>query len=124
LELVEIPVKLWRGQPLEGKPILLYGELGYGDEILSLRFAKSVKDLGARVIVSVRPPLFRLAHSPEFADAVILQHKPAVKRRTAAFLGKIAFDVDMKAAGSTQGIGRQMACGFQNPIRLAMFSTA
>ncbi|MEY9419489.1 hypothetical protein ABIF69_005931 [Bradyrhizobium japonicum] len=66
----------WRGQSLEGKTILLYSELGFGDEILLLRFAKPVKDLGARVIVSVRAPMFCLAQSLPFADAVIVQYGP------------------------------------------------
>ncbi|MET4721674.1 hypothetical protein ABIF63_005780 [Bradyrhizobium japonicum] len=71
-------MKEWRGEPLEGKTILLYSEMGLGDEILLLRFAKPVKDLGARVIVSVRAPMFRLAHSLPFADAVIVQYGPVL----------------------------------------------
>lgn len=67
----------WRGEPIAGKTILLYGELGYGDEILALRFAKLVKEMGARVIVSARPPLVRLACSLVFADAVVAQYGPA-----------------------------------------------
>jgi len=66
----------WRGEPIEGKTILLYVEQGFGDEIQSLRFAKTVKDLGARVILSVRPPMFRLARSFAHADAVINQYDP------------------------------------------------
>lgn len=64
----------WRGEPIEGKTILLYVEQGLGDEIQSLRFAKTVKELGARVILSVRPPMFRLARNFPHADAVIMQY--------------------------------------------------
>lgn len=71
----------WRGEPIEGKTILLFAEQGHGDEIMSLRFAHNVKKLGARVIVSVRPQMFRLARSlyanPHYgcvADAVIIQY--------------------------------------------------
>ena len=32
----------WRGEPIEGKTILLYVEQGFGDEIQSLRFAKTM----------------------------------------------------------------------------------
>ena len=71
------PIPYWRGEPLEGKTILLYGELGLGDEILSLRFAKPVKDMGARVIISARPSIVRLASSLASADAVIPQYGPA-----------------------------------------------
>ena len=64
----------WRGEPIAGKTILLYVEQGFGDEIQSLRFAKTVKDQGARVILSVRPPMFRLARNFAYADAVIMQY--------------------------------------------------
>ena len=36
---------VWNGEPLEGKTILLFSEQGFGDEIQSLRFAQSVRDL-------------------------------------------------------------------------------
>jgi Tfp pilus assembly protein PilF len=52
----------WHGEPLDG-PILLYGEQGYGDEILALRFAKLVQKEHptAKAIVQSRGPMFRLA---------------------------------------------------------------
>ena len=70
----QINYPLWRGEPLEGKIILLYGEQGLGDEISALRFGMTCKNLGARVIISVRPLVYRLARSLECADAVILQY--------------------------------------------------
>lgn len=68
---------IWHGEPLEGKTILLYVEQGFGDEIQSLRFAEYVKVWDARVILSVRPSMFRLARDYKFhfpPDAVILQY--------------------------------------------------
>lgn len=71
---------VWKGEPLEGKTILLFSEQGFGDEIQSLRFAKLIKDLGARVILAVRPPIFRMAREIEYADHVILMYdEPPVK---------------------------------------------
>lgn len=67
---------IWHGEPLEGKTILLYAEQGFGDEIQSYRFCKPVKDMGARVILSARAPLYRLARGVEYADATILQYDP------------------------------------------------
>ena len=67
---------IWHGEPLEGKTILLYAEQGFGDEIQSYRFCKPVKDMGARVILSARMPLYRLARTVEYADATILQYDP------------------------------------------------
>lgn len=64
----------WRGEPLEGKTILLFAEQGYGDEIMALRFVRDVRDRGARVLLSVRMPMFRLARSVAAANKVILQY--------------------------------------------------
>lgn len=67
---------IWHGEPLAGKTILLYVEQGLGDEILGLRWAKPVKDMGARVVLSVRPLAFRLAREvgASLCDAVIIQY--------------------------------------------------
>lgn len=67
---------IWHGEPLEGKTILLYVEQGFGDEIQSYRFAAQAKFMGARVIMSARAPLYRLARSYPGVDAVILQYDP------------------------------------------------
>lgn len=73
----ELPYPLWRGEPIEGKTILLYSEQGYGDEIMSLRFGSVLKKMGAaRVILAVRLPVFRLARNSAKAldvDEVIIQ---------------------------------------------------
>jgi hypothetical protein len=45
---------------LAGKTILLYGEQGFGDTLQFCRYAKSVADLGARVILEVQKPLMPL----------------------------------------------------------------
>lgn len=70
----EINYPIWHGEDLNGKTILLYGEQGLGDEISALRFAETCQERGARVIVSVRPMLYRLARSLSCADAVIMQY--------------------------------------------------
>lgn len=65
----------WQGEPLLGKTILLYTEQGYGDEIMSLRFADK-KLLGAKkVILQVREPLLRLAETVPFhIDQILPAH--------------------------------------------------
>jgi Tfp pilus assembly protein PilF len=51
----------WLGkESLAGKTILLYGEQGFGDTLQFCRYAKSVADLGARVILEVQKPLMPL----------------------------------------------------------------
>lgn len=72
--------RIWHGEPLAGKTILLYVEQGLGDEIMSLRFALPVMQTGARVILSVRPPMFRLARMLAeklgLGEGLILQYDP------------------------------------------------
>ena len=62
----------WHGEPLDGKTILLFAEQGFGDEIMSLRLAEPLRARGARVILAVRPPVYRLALTYPHADAVML----------------------------------------------------
>src|SRR5260370_17177602 len=72
--------RIWHGEPLAGKTILLYVEQGLGDEILAMRFALPVQQTGARVILSVRPPIFRLARTLAeklgLGEGLILQYDP------------------------------------------------
>lgn len=52
---------LWLGEEsLQGKTILLHGEQGLGDTLQFCRYAKLVRDLGARVILEVQNPLVEL----------------------------------------------------------------
>ncbi|HTI17705.1 MAG TPA: tetratricopeptide repeat protein [Trinickia sp.] len=52
---------LWLGETsLEGKTILLHAEQGLGDTLQFCRYAASVAQLGARVILEVQPELMRL----------------------------------------------------------------
>lgn len=50
----------WRGEPLEGRSILIWFEQGLGDQIMHARFARALVDRGARVSMLVEPPLARL----------------------------------------------------------------
>lgn len=47
----------WRGEPLEGKTILLYAEQGLGDTIQMLRYLSPLADKGARIFLSVPPAI-------------------------------------------------------------------
>jgi tetratricopeptide (TPR) repeat protein len=53
----------WRGEPLEGRRILLYAEQGLGDAIQFCRYAAMVAARGGEVILQVHPPVKRLMHS-------------------------------------------------------------
>jgi tetratricopeptide (TPR) repeat protein len=56
----EFSCALWRGEPLEGRRILLWGEQGAGDTIQFVRYASMVRAAGGEVILEVLPHLERL----------------------------------------------------------------
>jgi Flp pilus assembly protein TadD len=51
---------LWRGEPIEGKTILLYCDEGLGDSIQFARYVPMVAALGASIILGVRPAIQQL----------------------------------------------------------------
>jgi tetratricopeptide (TPR) repeat protein len=50
---------LWRGEPLDGRRILIWGEQGAGDGIQFVRYAPLVRNAGGAVILEVLPHLER-----------------------------------------------------------------
>jgi hypothetical protein len=56
----EFPQPLWRGEPLAGRRILLWGEQGAGDGIQFARYAPLVRAAGGEPILDVLPHLERL----------------------------------------------------------------
>ncbi|MBV9747637.1 MAG: tetratricopeptide repeat protein [Acetobacteraceae bacterium] len=57
------PQPMWRGEPLEGKTILLQMEQGFGDAIQCFRYVPEVMRRGGRVILRVERALVRVAAS-------------------------------------------------------------
>jgi hypothetical protein len=55
-----IPGKIWKDEPIENKTILFRCEGGAGDQIMNVRFANEIKNLGANVVVSCDPKLMQL----------------------------------------------------------------
>lgn len=53
-------VPRWRGEPLEGKTILVLQEQGSGDTLMMLRYVPGLVFQGARVILRVPEPMMRL----------------------------------------------------------------
>ena len=62
----------WNGSDVNGKTILLLGENGLGDMIQYVRFAKILKDKGAKVLVSVSKLLAPLLSTCDYIDRIIL----------------------------------------------------
>ncbi len=62
----------WTGEPLEGRSLLLIAEQGLGDTIQFVRYARSLKQRGARVVLAVQPALGRLMASQPNLDELFL----------------------------------------------------
>jgi len=62
---------LWDGSSLQGKTILLHAEQGLGDGFQFIRYAKILKNQGARVVAAVHPPLVQLFKLCPYLDHVV-----------------------------------------------------
>ena len=67
----EFSQRLWDGQPLEGKTILLYAEQGAGDTIQFVRYAALVRQRGGVVIVECPRPLVPLLAGCQGIDRLV-----------------------------------------------------
>jgi tetratricopeptide (TPR) repeat protein len=57
------PQPLWRGEPLDGRTILLHAEQGMGDTVQFMRYVPLVAARGGRVVLQVPAPLLRVAQA-------------------------------------------------------------
>ena len=62
----------WSREDVRGKTILIHSEQGYGDTIQMVRFARTLADRGARVIVETHAVLARLLRDVEGVAEVIV----------------------------------------------------
>lgn len=66
----------WRGEPLEGRTLLLHCEQGFGDAIQFIRLAPLVTQGGGRVVVEAFAPLAELFESIVGAEALVRRGEP------------------------------------------------
>jgi tetratricopeptide (TPR) repeat protein len=65
------PQPQWRGEPLEGRTILLHAEQGFGDAVQFVRYAPLVRRRGGRVVVLCQPALKRLFSRQPGIDQIV-----------------------------------------------------
>lgn len=63
----------WRGEPIDGKRILVLPEQGFGDTINFCRFLPFLKELGAHVSMMCRPAVRRLLSTIAGADVTLAE---------------------------------------------------
>ena len=66
-----IALKPWRGEPIDGKTILLHAEQGFGDTLQFCRYVPMVRARGARVILQAPAPLLPLLQTLAGADQLV-----------------------------------------------------
>jgi hypothetical protein len=64
-------MKLWEGEDLQGRTILLQAEQGYGDTVQFVRYAAILKQRGAKVVVACQAGLPALIQTAIGVDDVI-----------------------------------------------------
>ncbi len=73
---LQLPQPLWKGEPLEGKTILLHAEHGLGDTVQFARYVPLVAARGGRVILRVQPALKRLMGTLPGVTELIAEGEP------------------------------------------------
>ena len=61
----------WRGEPADGRTLLIHAEQGFGDTLQFCRYAPLAAACGARVIMEVQPPLVRLLRGLPGVDLIV-----------------------------------------------------
>lgn len=65
------PAAEWRGEPVDGKTVLVHAEQGFGDTIQFCRFVRRLRERGASTILAVPTALTRLLNASDLADSII-----------------------------------------------------
>jgi Flp pilus assembly protein TadD len=73
---LKVPAPSWDGGPLEGKFILIHAEQGLGDTVQFIRYARLLKERGARVIFRCQSPLSEALKDVVGVDKMISENEP------------------------------------------------
>ncbi|MGD0387895.1 MAG: tetratricopeptide repeat protein [Tepidisphaeraceae bacterium] len=66
----------WKGQPLEGKTVLLHAEQGFGDAIHFIRYAPLVAGMGGKIVLECQPALERLFRNFPGVGGIVTPGQP------------------------------------------------
>ncbi len=69
----QLPQRAWNGEPVTGKTVLLYFEQGFGDGIQFVRYARQLREMGARVVVECPGSLAGLIRTADGVADVVAQ---------------------------------------------------
>ena len=100
-EITALPA--WRGEPFDGRTLLLWSEQGHGDSIQFARYADLAKQRGGRVVVECQPALKRLFQSLAGADAVVARGEalPPCDLQLSMMSAPVVFDTDVDTIPGT-----------------------
>ena len=66
----------WKGEPLDGRILLVHGEAGLGDSLQFSRYVPMLRERNCRVVVQVPLPLVRLFSHLPGVDAIVSSDQP------------------------------------------------
>lgn len=97
-----LPQPLWRGETLDGAPILIHAEQGLGDILQFVRYVPMVAARGGRVVLEVPSTLRRLVSSVQGVEQLITQGEecPPVAWQCPLLSLPLAFGTDLAAIPS------------------------
>ena len=72
----EFPQPAWNGQDLNGKRIFIYAEQGFGDTFQFVRYGKTLKEMGAYVIVQTQHHLKDIISQCPYLDETVSDREP------------------------------------------------
>ncbi len=72
----DFPQPQWRGEPAEGRTLLIHAEQGAGDTLQFCRYASLAAARGFRVILEVPQPLLRLLRTLAGPDQLVARGEP------------------------------------------------
>jgi hypothetical protein len=127
-----LPYPEWRGEPLAGKRIVVFGEQGLGDQIMFARFLEPLRRVGAEVVFICAPPL-----APLFPGSLSLSAGQAPRADYWALIGSlplrlgvtldtlpppVTFDVPVSSGGGT-GVNCEGGAAFPLNAQRSLWGT-